>query len=160
MQIGDFREALAHLAAGVTVVTGKGGSGEPCGLTVTAACSYSDNPPSVLVSIAHRSRSHDALVRADRFAVPLLSSEQELVGRQLAGQAEDKFAGLGWRWEQGVPVIESALVILICARDAVFDHGDHSILIGQVLDARTQPGEPLGYVRRRMDWRVISPEDP
>jgi len=39
----------------------------------------------------------------------------------------------------------------------VFDHYDHSVLIGDVLDGHHEGGEPLLWVRRRMDWR-LSPE--
>ena len=56
-----FDEAMASLAAGVCVVTARRADGDPCGLAATSVSSYSADPPSLLVSIAHESRCHGAL---------------------------------------------------------------------------------------------------
>lgn len=56
-----------------------------------------------------------------------------------------------------MPRLAGVVSYLRCRRSAVFERYDHSILIGDVLDGRHEGGEPLLWVRRRMDWR-LSPE--
>ena len=48
-----FREAMAHLASGVTVITTRRPDGLPCGIAATSLVSYSARPPSLLVSVWH-----------------------------------------------------------------------------------------------------------
>jgi len=111
-----------------------------------------------MVSVAHASRSHPVLVaHADRFGVHLLGRGQEETARVFAGRSDDKYAELDWQWDHDVPRLAGAVSYLRCARSAVFDHYDHSILVGDVLDGRHDGGEPLLWIRRRMDWR-LSPE--
>jgi flavin reductase (DIM6/NTAB) family NADH-FMN oxidoreductase RutF len=92
-----FREALAHLASGVAVVTARRSDGVPCGIAATSLTSYSAHPPSLLVSVWHGSRCHDALAACDRFGVHLLKSDQIEVAHRFADRTlDDKFEGLAW----------------------------------------------------------------
>ena len=52
------------------------------------------------------------------------------------------------------PAIAGTLAYLHCRRSARFDLYDHTILIGDVEHGRTQGGEPLVYLERRMGWRL------
>lgn len=154
-----FEEAMASLASGVSVITARrpdtdaGTGGQPCGLAATSVSSYSANPPSLLVSIAHESRCHDALAACERFGVHILHSGEESVARVFAGRGEDKFAGLDWRWDGDVPELSGALAYLRCRRVESLSRYDHTILIGDIEGGRLEHGvAPLLYARRRMDW--------
>ncbi|MGI8750597.1 MAG: flavin reductase family protein [Thermoleophilaceae bacterium] len=149
-----FHEAMAHLASGVAVITTRRSDGDPCGLAATAVASYSAVPPSVLVSIGHASRCHDHLAACERFAVHILRADEEPIARVFAGRSVDKFAGLDWRWDGGVPEVAGALAYLRCHRVENFARYDHTILIGDIEGGRVHPGEPLLYARRRMDWAL------
>ena len=150
-----FRDAMAALASGVAVITARRADGRPAGLLATSIAAYSAEPPSVMLSVAHSSRSHRALVEdAERFGVHLLAREQEATARTFAGRSEDKYAGLAWRWDGDVPRLNGVVSYLRCRRSAVFGLYDHSVLIGDVLDGRHTGGDPLLWVRRRMDWRL------
>jgi flavin reductase (DIM6/NTAB) family NADH-FMN oxidoreductase RutF len=151
-----FHDAMASLASGVAVVTARRPDGAPCGLAATSVSSYSDAPPSVLVSIAQRSRCHDALARSERFGVHILRQEQEEVARVFASRGEDKFAGLEWDWDENVPRLGGVLAYLSCTRVENFSRYDHTILIGDVNGGTLEDGHPLLYARRRMDW-LLSP---
>ena len=149
---------MSVLASGVAVVTARRADGNPAGLLATSIAAYSDSPPSIMVSVAHASRSHAVLVEHARaFGVHLLGRHQEQTARVFAGRSDDKYAKLDWQWDHEVPHLAGAVSYLRCARSAVFDHYDHSVLIGDVLDGGNEDGEPLLWVRRRMDWR-LSPE--
>lgn len=147
-----FQEAMASLASGVSVITARRADGEPCGLSATSVSSYSANPPSLLVSVAHDSRCHDALTNAEHFGVHILHAGEEPVARVFAGRGDDKFAGLDWRWDGDVPELAGALAYLRCHRVESLSRYDHTILIGDLERGRLEQGEPLLYARRRMDW--------
>ncbi len=148
-----FREAMAHLASGVAVITTRRPDGLPCGIAATSLVSYSAHPPSLLVSVWHESRCHTALAECDRFGVHLLRSDElELAHRFADRQAVDKFAGLEWAWDEGVPELAGSLAYLRCRRVANFVRYDHTVLIGDLEQGRLETGEPLVYSRRRMDW--------
>jgi flavin reductase ActVB len=152
-----FRDAMAHLASGFAVITARGHGGRPCGLAATALVSYSAHPPSLLVSIWHGSRCHDALAECERFGVHLLRADQiELAHRFADRQAQDKFAGLEWDWDEDVPELSRVLAYLRCRRAENFVRYDHTVLIGDLETGRLEEGEPLVYSRRRMDW-LMSP---
>ena len=147
-----FHEAMASLVSGVVVVTARRGDATPCGLAATSVASYSADPPSLIVSIDHSSRCHSALAGCERFGVHILRAGEEPIARTFAGKGDDKFAGLDWRWDGEVPELLSALAYLRCRRAENFERYDHTILIGDLEGGRLDPGEPLLYARRRMDW--------
>ena len=149
-----FREAMAGLASGVAVVTARRPDGEPCGLVATSVSSFSAEPPSALVSVAHSSRCHSALTEGDAFGVHILAAGQEPLARVFAGLGDDKFAGIDWDWDDGVPHIAGALSYLRCRRSALFELYDHSLLVGDVTGGRVEAGEPLVYMSRTMGWRL------
>jgi flavin reductase (DIM6/NTAB) family NADH-FMN oxidoreductase RutF len=155
MTVADvFRDAMAGLCSGVAVLTARRPDGEPCGLVATSVSAFSASPPSVLTSIGHASRCHHALAECDHFGVLLLSAGQERIAHVFASLAEDKFEDVDWTWDEDVPRLDGALAYLRCRRSALFELYDHSILIGDVIGGRRDPGEPLVYLDRRMDWRV------
>jgi flavin reductase (DIM6/NTAB) family NADH-FMN oxidoreductase RutF len=154
---GLFRESMARLCSGVAVVTARRDADVPCGLVATSVASFSAEPPSVLVSIAHSSRCHTALVECRDFGLHLLRDDQSAVATLFASKADDKFAGLDWSWDGDVPAIGGVLAYLRCRRSALFELYDHSILIGDVVGGARSEGEPLVYMDRRMDWRLTLP---
>jgi flavin reductase (DIM6/NTAB) family NADH-FMN oxidoreductase RutF len=152
-----FRESMAALCSGVAVVTARRDDGDPCGLVATSISSFSAAPPSVLASIGHTSRCHTALIECEHFGVHLLRDDQAELATLFASLAEDKFAGLDWRWDGDVPVLGGTIAYLRCRRSALFELYDHSILIGDLAGGERSDGQPLVYMDRRMDWRLSSP---
>ena len=152
-----WREAMASLASGVAVLTARRDDGGPCGLVATSLAAYSASPPSVLISIGHTSRCHEALAAGAQFGVHLLGAGQESLARVFADpHTDDKFDAVEWTWDDGVPAIESVVSYLRCRRTDRFDRYDHTILIGDVEAGRHDGGEPLLYFDRHMGWRVSS----
>jgi flavin reductase (DIM6/NTAB) family NADH-FMN oxidoreductase RutF len=152
---GLFHDAMAGLCSGVAVVTTRRSDGVPCGLVATSIASYSASPPSVLVSIGHTSRCHEALAEGEWFGLHLLAAGQEAMARKFADASrEDKFDGETWEWDTNVPRIARVVSYLRCRRTARFDLYDHSVLIGDVAGGRHDGGDPLVYKDRRMDWRL------
>ena len=151
-----FRESMASLASGVTVVTARRDDGHPCGLAATSVSSYSAHPPSLLVSVSHESRCHGALTGAERFGIHILRADEMELAHVFAGKGDDKFGALDWRWDGEVPEIQGTLAYLRCRRAETFERYDHTVLIGDLEGGRIEEGEPLLYARRRMDWLLRS----
>jgi flavin reductase (DIM6/NTAB) family NADH-FMN oxidoreductase RutF len=144
----DFRRVLGHFATGVTILTTVDSESRPTGLTVSAFCSVSLDPPQVLVCVDHKSQSYPALRDGTTFAVNILSTEHEHVSRRFATTRLDKFDGIPWsRGRLGLPLIDGALAHLECRTVSRHVEGDHTILVGLVEDARHAGGEPLLYFR-------------
>ena len=147
-----FREAMAHLASGVAVITARRPDGRPCGIAATALVSYSARPPSLLVSIWHGSRCHDALARCERFGVHLLRADQlELAHRFADRESADKFAGLDWSWDEDVPELGGRSPTCAAPRGELRPLRPHDP-DRRPRAGRFESGEPLVYARRRMDW--------
>jgi flavin reductase (DIM6/NTAB) family NADH-FMN oxidoreductase RutF len=137
------------MAAGVGIVT-TGAKGERRGLTATAICSLSDDPPTVLACVNVRAAAHDFIIQHGAFAINALASDQKELARCFSGQlglsGEDRFVMGDWRILQtGAPILGSALFSLDCE---LVDHkavATHTIFIGRVVAAGHQPSSPLVY---------------
>jgi flavin reductase (DIM6/NTAB) family NADH-FMN oxidoreductase RutF len=144
----EFRRVLGHFATGVTVLTTRDADGRPTGLTVSAFCSVSLDPPQILVCVDHKSQTFPALRERGRFAVNVLGAEHEEVSRRFASTRLDKFDGVPYRLGAlEVPLIDGALAQIECATVSSHVQGDHTIFIGRVEEAHTGAGEPLLYYR-------------
>jgi len=149
MPIDDaqFKLAMSHFASGVTVVTTEH-EGKPFGMTVAAFSSLSLHPPLVLVCIEKTVKTHDAIAGAGKFGVSILNSKQTDVSNRFASRSEDKFAGTEIvQGELDVPLIGGAITQLSCRVSDRLEGGDHTIFVGEVVDAKTEEGEPLVYFR-------------
>lgn len=131
----ELRDVLAKFASGVTVVTSVDAAGFH-GVTVSAFCSLSLEPPLVLICVANFSQSRDLLAETERFAVNILSRGQTFLAEQFSGQtplADPTFGRVPHRLSpNGLPLIIDAVAWLECRRWSVHDGGDHTIFIGQV----------------------------
>lgn len=149
MPIDDarFKDAMSHFTSGVTVVTTEH-DGTSYGMTVASFASLSLHPPLVLVCVERTVKTHDALHAAGKFGVSILSSEQAAVSNRFASKSDDKFAGMNVRrGEHGVPLVEGAICTLECRVHSELPGGDHTIFVGEVLDAQMGEGAPLVYYR-------------
>ena len=143
-----FRAALGRFASGVTIVTTCDAKGNDHGMTVSAFCSVSLDPPLVLACIGHDASMHGVILRADRFGVSILSADQEQLARRFADQRSDRFDGLGYsRGTLSVVLLDDALGHLECMVVDRRDAGDHTIVVGRVEAASCHQGRPLVYYR-------------
>ena len=144
----EFRLALRHFPAGVTVVTTRDGQGRPCGLTASAFTSVSLAPPLVLVCIDHAATAYRAFMESGWFAVNVLSKSQAHLSRRFATTATDKFAGVAFREGRGgLPMLEDVVAALECRVVQRYEGGDHTIFVGEVEGAAVNGGPPLVYFR-------------
>ncbi|MFL5463789.1 MAG: flavin reductase family protein [Gemmatimonadaceae bacterium] len=144
----EFRAVLGRFPSGVTVVTTRGSDGVDQGMTVSAFCSVSLEPPLVLICIEKTASSHDALTTAPGFVVNVLSARQEQLARRFAILEIDRFAGIGFtRSQSGYAILDDVLAVIECRRVSISAGGDHTIILGEVEASRAESGTPLLYYR-------------
>jgi flavin reductase (DIM6/NTAB) family NADH-FMN oxidoreductase RutF len=116
---------------------------------VSSFTSVSLTPPLVLISIAKGSALHDLFRDAKAYAVNFLADDQKSVSDRFAGRMGegDRFAGIkSARGVTGSPIISGARAVIECKSWKVYDGGDHSILVGEVVAAKALNGKrPLVY---------------
>lgn len=137
----SLRSCLGRFATGVVVVTFDGPDGSPRGITVNAFTSVSMDPPLVLVSVAKKAWSHDAL-KGRPFCINVLGAEQEGVARQFAGMGEAKPV---WVEGSNIPRLAGVLAHLACRPWRDYDGGDHTLFLGEVVDFDYRDGDALCF---------------
>lgn len=147
-----LKAVMRCLPQGVTVVATTY-MGRRWGLTVSSFTSLSLEPPLVLHCVSRASRAHEALTAAPAFTVNILAEDQREVSELFAGRrgvAGDRFAYVRVRQSpRGLPLLDEALAWLECERWALYDGGDHTIVVGRVTDGGVNRGvRPLVYYKR------------
>ena len=129
-----FFDVMASFPSGVAIVTTTTGDGTPRGLTTTAVCSVSADPPTVLVSVDLGSRTLDALRERKAFAVNFIGAGRSDLCLLFASKERDKFERVTWEsGASGLPLLhEDALAWATSTmgrfgtRNASFNAGQNS----------------------------------
>ena len=80
----QYRDAMSRFAGAVHVVTTDGAAGRR-GTTVIAACSVSDNPPTILVCLNRGNAANDRFVQNGVFALNSLSASHQDLANGFSG---------------------------------------------------------------------------
>ncbi|OCP37577.1 4-hydroxyphenylacetate 3-monooxygenase [Ensifer sp. LC163] len=149
----SYRDAMSRLAGHVQLITAADG-GERRGVTVTASCSVSDSPPTVLVCLNAANPRNDIFVRGGSFALNLLGDEHRALAHAFSGRDQldmDRRFALG-QWTQlttGSPILVDATAAFDCRLIEVKTIATHIVLFGEVVDVSLGPSRPpLIYVDR------------
>lgn len=154
-----LRSSLGRFVTGVAVLTFDAHEG-PRGMTINSFTSVSLDPPLILVSIAKSSRSHDLLAGGIPFTVNILGAEQETIARHFTRRGED--VPTRWYVEASSPRLLGTLAHFECTPWRSYEAGDHTLVIGEVIDFAAREGDALGFFTSRFmavaDER-LGPED-
>lgn len=138
---------MRRLAGGVTIITSVDTQGRRCGITATAVCSLSTDPPS-LIACVNKETSVATIVRQRGiFVVNVLGEAQQDVAETFAGRTgharEERFAVGDWKTaETGAPVLAGTAVSFDCRLAEASSFGTHLILIGEVAATLCSDGDP------------------
>jgi len=145
----SFRSVLGRFASGITVVTTRDAEQRDVGMTVSAFCSVSLDPPLVQVCVDREASLHAAMLTTTRYGVSILAAEQEALSRRFAtAESARRFDGIGYRrGESGVVLLDDALAHLECRIVASHESGDHTMFVGEVESATARSARPLLYYR-------------
>jgi flavin reductase ActVB len=158
--VGDsFRVAMSRLAAGVVMVTCHV-DGKPWGLTVSACCSVSMEPPLILASLGADTVSARAITEQRAFGISVLGQQLIDVAQFGSSRGEPKFMQhlcADDPPECDSPAVDGAVAHMDCALEQRVEAGDHVLFIGRVCN--TVLGEadsPLVYHGRTYHQLVPS----
>ena len=149
MDPAAFRQLLGRFATGVTVITTRLADGRPAGMTANSLASVSLEPPLVSACIAHAAELYRPLLAAPGFVVNILEASQEIAVapvRRPAISIASTASGTTPR-PGGHPILDGAIAWMECAPHATYPGGDHTILVGRLLNGGTAEGAPLVYYR-------------
>jgi len=148
----EHRNGMRHFAASVSIVTARAGE-QRAGLTATAVCSVTADPPRLVVFVNKNVAANQIVLDSGALCVNVLASEQEEVAKAFAGMIKevhgDARFGYG-AWSEattGAPVLDAALSSFDCRVIKVFDESTHNAFLCEVLAVRERKdGEALIYL--------------
>ncbi|MCB8839734.1 flavin reductase [Aurantimonas sp. VKM B-3413] len=144
---------MSRFAASVHLVTTDGPAGRR-GVTVSSACSVSDDPATLLVCLNTSSPDNARFEANGSFALNLLGKDNEALARAFAGEGklapDARFAKGEWHAEEtGAPLLVSALAAFDCRLLESRIVATHRVMIGEVVGVRIGPRAPsLVYLDR------------
>ncbi len=148
-----YRDAMARYAGHVQLVT-TAFNGERRGVAVTAACSVSDSPPTVLVCLNHNNEKNKIFFESGIFALNSLSSHHQPLSHAFSGleklSTDERFAKGNWdTLVTGAPALVDAIATYDCRIVNLVPHATHTIMIGEVAALRLGGKNPaLIYMDR------------
>ncbi|WP_185266088.1 flavin reductase family protein [Halopseudomonas xiamenensis] len=152
----DFCKAMRNLA-GHCVVIASGDDQQRAGLTATAVCSITAEPPRLLVCVNRNVYAHGVITASRHLSVNVLGCRQESIARRFAGMV-DGVAG-EQRFDDGawvpgisqVPVLSDALVSFECRVVEAVPASTHDMFLCEVIQVTGQMSEedPLIYFNGR-----------
>jgi 3-hydroxy-9,10-secoandrosta-1,3,5(10)-triene-9,17-dione monooxygenase reductase component len=158
--IDEYRALMGLYPTGVTIVTCMGDRG-PAGMTVNAIASLSLDPILLMVGFGLQSRTLAVVRESGRFAVNVLSREQEDLSRLFASKLPErqKFADVAYETVHGVPIIDDTVAWLVCDTQAFHAGGDHILCVGRVVAMGPGHTERTPLLFYRGNYRGLGTED-
>ena len=148
VSLEQFKLGMRLLAGAVNLITSVHG-GRRYGMTATAVCSVTADPPTVLVCINKLATTHGIVAKSKLFCVTVLRADDWELSTTFSGAAsgEGRFKTRDWtHLATGAPVLIDALVSFDCRVVKKVTHGTHGIFLGQVEQVLVgKPGKPLLY---------------
>lgn len=137
----EFVAGMRRLAASVTIVAA-GQPGARAGLTATAVCSVSADPPQLLVCVNRSADAHDLIAATGSFTVNILADGQLNLADRFAGrgghEGEAKFELGDWTTlATGAPILEGSCASFDCVVKGSLSTGTHTIYVGVVEAVRS-----------------------
>lgn len=146
MDLHAKKVALRKIPHGVYIIGVKQGS-QLNAFTGTWLTQVSFTPPLVALGIKKDSHSYE-MIKQDRvFSVNLLGKQQKSVAEHFVKPAsvvgeklKDVRHHLG---KTGTPILDDAIAYVECeVREIANEHGDHAVVIGEVVEAGAPKDEP------------------
>jgi len=147
-----FRAGMRRLTGHVCLVTSRHANGDRTGMTATAVCSVSAEPPTLLCCLNQDTGTHAAVLSSGAFAINVLGLADRALSDRFAGplSGEIRFAEGDWQeGNTGMPILASALAVFECRLTQQVASGSHGVFIGEIVrihaDGASEYSAPLLY---------------
>jgi flavin reductase (DIM6/NTAB) family NADH-FMN oxidoreductase RutF len=149
-----FKDVMATAPGPVAVVTATGADGKPRGLTMSAVCSVSLEPPLALACLDLRSNTLRAVRESDSFTINYLAHGCDDLARHFATKVEEKFDRCRWTAPPdgvGGPILNhDAAAYVVCRVRELVEAGDHVVVIGDVVGGSARDeAHAMAFARRQ-----------
>ena len=139
--VSIFKLAMRRHAAGVCIIST--GTGQDVnGMAVTAATSFSADPPAMLVCVNQAASIRSALVRGTQFCLTILGQHQAGIAhafsRKPSGRARFEHGAWSLR-PQRLPWLQNAPANLLCRIEELLEFGSHAAFVGLVQNVKLGP---------------------
>ncbi|MEM7779331.1 MAG: flavin reductase family protein [Pseudomonadota bacterium] len=148
----EFRKLMGRFATGVCVIAVEDQAGEIAAMTINSFVSVSLDPLLVCWSLHNSSSQFDVFAKAKQFSISILNADQAELALRYASRGNSGLRNEDFtRSANDRPVIEGAVGYFDCKEWANFPAGDHTMILGQVVDLSPRQIEesgvaPLGFV--------------
>jgi flavin reductase (DIM6/NTAB) family NADH-FMN oxidoreductase RutF len=147
-----FKQSMRLLAGGVCILAATS-DGEWHGLTMTAICSLTMDPPSLIACVNRDAGAHDVMSSTKRVSVNVLSDNHTSLAGLFSSstiRGPKRFDKRMWsKMASGVPALNDALAVLDCKIVQETQLGQHSVFFCEVKATRLRPGHnPLVHFNR------------
>jgi flavin reductase (DIM6/NTAB) family NADH-FMN oxidoreductase RutF len=144
----EFKTVMRQVVSSVAIVTARAGKVRN-GLTATAVCSVSAEPPTMLICVNRRATAESIIAESGAFAINFLTQEQHQIARLFSTSkldADERFAEGKWvSLVTGAPVLDDAVAAFDCQVEGCHTSGTHHIYIGRVVAAASLDQHALLY---------------
>jgi flavin reductase (DIM6/NTAB) family NADH-FMN oxidoreductase RutF len=129
-------KAFAKLTYGIYVLTSKADEAIN-GMIASWVSQVSYAPPLIMVAVHPNRYSHQLIEQGGGFVLHVISSSQaDYLSRFKGSDTQAKFSSLNWTTGQsGCPILSKCLAYLDCELKTSYRPGNHTLFIGQVVDA-------------------------
>lgn len=133
-----FKNGMRRLAGAVCIIA-TSALEKRWGLTATAVCSLSAEPPRLLACVNRNGATLASITDSRRFSANVLGAQHqalaEAFARPPASPTADRFAQGHWtEMTTGAPILADGVVSFDCTVAAIIDTGSHGIVVGDVVD--------------------------
>jgi flavin reductase (NADH) len=143
-----YRDLMRVFPTGVAVVTTIDAEGRPRGMTCSSLTSISVAGRVLAVGLTSTGTTCHAVRWNGAFAVNLLHVQGEGAARLFSTKNEDRFSQIAWDRSPatGLPwLTEHAFATAECRVAGLFEIGDHTLVVGEVIGVQQTVGTPLLY---------------
>jgi len=141
------KTALRMIPYGLYVLTAEARDGRIAAATVNWVTQTAFEPPLVAVGVKADSSAHSIIKEAGSFALNVLAKGQQSLAFTFfkpASREGNAIAGEPFApGRSGAPILSNAAAFVDCTLVDTVERGDHSLFVGEVVDAGTR-GEPAG----------------
>ena len=157
-----FRQAFRRHAASVVVVTYIDSTGAPRGMTATAMCALSVDPPSLIVCIDRATRTHEEVMRHRTFAIDMLAANQRRISVHCARRGADKRLHDAWLAKDvppgDPPRIAGAVGHMVCTIESALDAFTHTVVVARISSIWLDPADPQPLMYRHGRYTRLLPD--